>query len=71
MVEVDRVLAEGPAFGLCHVRMAYQVAPLARSAKIDMCSDLVGMAGFEQAASCSQIKSGPPAGRSRGVLPVH
>jgi hypothetical protein len=31
------------------------LAPTLSLIKIDMCSDLVGMAGFEPAASCSQI----------------
>jgi len=59
MVKVDRILAQGPALALRHVRHvpeACQVAPLVPSAKIDLCSDLVGMAGFEPAASCSQIR---------------
>ena len=32
------------------------MAPLALSSKIEMCSELVGMAGFEPAASCSQSR---------------
>ena len=36
--------------------MAPNLAPRGTSAKIDMCSDLVGMAGFEPAASCSQSR---------------
>jgi hypothetical protein len=59
MVKVDRILAQGPALALRHVRHvpeACQVAPLVPSAKIDLCSDLVGMAGFEPAASCSQSR---------------
>ena len=39
---------------------AYQVAPLVAPlslvSKIDICSELVGMAGFEPAASCSQSR---------------
>jgi hypothetical protein len=60
VVEVDRVLTERAAFGFRHVQEACQVAPLVApptlAFKIDMCSDLVGMAGFEPAASCSQSR---------------
>ena len=36
--------------------MAPRLAPIQNLDKIDMCSDLVGMAGFEPAASCSQSR---------------
>ena len=36
--------------------MAPGLAPTLSRSKIDMCSDLVGMAGFEPAASCSQSR---------------
>ena len=36
--------------------MAPSLAPMPSLIKIDMCSDLVGMAGFEPAASCSQSR---------------
>jgi hypothetical protein len=36
--------------------MAPSLAPMSSGAKIDMWSDLVGMAGFEPAASCSQSR---------------
>jgi hypothetical protein len=36
--------------------MAPSLAPIRSSTKIDMYSELVGMAGFEPAASCSQSR---------------
>src|SRR6266566_5932053 len=36
--------------------MAPSLAPILSLTKIDMCSELVGMAGFEPAASCSQSR---------------
>jgi hypothetical protein len=36
--------------------MAPSLAPSLNLTKIDMCSELVGMAGFEPAASCSQSR---------------
>ncbi len=36
--------------------MAPSLAPMLSLTKIDMCSELVGMAGFEPAASCSQSR---------------
>ena len=71
VIEIDRVLTECAAFGFRHVQEAALVAPLVLSFKIDTYSDLVGMAGFEPAASCSQIKCGSPARRSGEVLSVH
>jgi hypothetical protein len=45
--------------------MAPSLTPMRSSTKIHICSELVGMAGFEAAASCSQIRSGPSPGVAR------
>jgi hypothetical protein len=46
-------------------------APMLCHTKIDMCSELVGMAGFEPAASCSQIRSGLWPGVARDSQRTH
>src|SRR6516162_1369749 len=60
--------------------MPGELAPRWTLVKIDMCSDLVGtsvssrlvgMAGFEPAASCSQINSRPSPGVAEGSQPLH
>jgi hypothetical protein len=55
--------------------MAPSLAPILSCMKINICSDLVGMAGFEPAASCSQSRranqAAPhPAGPTVAYLPV-
>jgi hypothetical protein len=60
VVEVDRVFPVPASLRVRHARNAKHMAPTLAPAesrfKINICPDLVGMAGFEPAASCSQSR---------------